>query len=73
MVFSLEKKKMRKTKVERNEKKIQMSLCKKAKQSKKKCSASLIYRTSFKYFVSLSLHRNHPQPEMRFAFFIVVC
>lgn len=29
------------------------------KEEQKKYSAALIYRTSFKYFVSLSLHSNH--------------
>lgn len=29
-------------------------------RERKNCYASLIYRTSFKYFVSLSLHSNHP-------------
>lgn len=45
----------------------------KRRRAKKKCYASLIYRTSFKYFVSLSLHGNHPQPKMRFVFFVAVC
>lgn len=46
----------------KRKKKIQMNLCKnKRRRARKKCYASLIYRTSFKYFVSLSLHSNHSQ------------
>lgn len=72
MVFSLEKKNAEnESRKERKEN--SNEFMQKSEAEQKKCSASLIYRTSFKYFVSLSLHRNHPQPEMRFVFFIVVC